>query len=67
MKEEDINIFRDMLAGIYIQQLRIYDLLSAIALSAKQEEVENILELHEKGGVLSPDPSLILDNENNAN
>ena len=43
MKEEDINIFRDMLAGIYIQQLRIYDLLSAIALSAKQEEVENIL------------------------
>lgn len=63
MKEEDINIFREMIAGIYIQQLRIYDLLSAIALSAKEEQVENILKLHENGGVLSPDPSLILDNK----
>ena len=62
MKEEDINIFREMMAGIYIQQLRIYDLLSAIALSAKQEEVENILKLHENGGVLCPDPALKMDN-----
>ena len=63
MKEEDINIFRDMMAGIYIQQLRIYDLLSAMALSAKKEEVENILKLHENGGILCPDPSLRLDDK----
>lgn len=63
MKEEEINIFREMLAGIYIQQLRIYDLLAVIALSGNKEEVENILKLHENGQVLSPDPSLRLEDE----
>ena len=52
-----------MLAGIYIQQLRIYDLLAVIALSGNKEEVENILKLHENGQVLSPDPSLRLEDE----
>lgn len=63
MKEDDINIFREMMAGIYIQQLRIYDLLAVIALSGNKEEVENILKLHENGGILCPDPSLQLDDK----
>lgn len=57
----DEKILQELIAGIYIQQLRIYDLLAAIALRAEKEEVEKILNLHENGGVLSPDPSLKID------
>jgi hypothetical protein len=57
------DILQEILAGIYIQNLRIYDLLSALAMSAKQEEVEKILELHENGGILCPDPSLKIEDK----
>lgn len=58
MNDEQIGIFQEIMAGIYIQQLRIYDLLSAIALGSTPEDVEKILELHENSGILGPDPSL---------
>lgn len=59
----DEKILQELLAGIYIQNLRIYDLLAAIAMSAGKEEVEKILQLHENGGILSPDPSLKIDKD----
>lgn len=51
----------EILGGIYIQMLRIYDLL---ALSLKDNpELERLIELHESGKVLSPDPALVIDDE----
>lgn len=61
----DDDAIKDLLAGIYIQQLRIYDLLAVIAynISKDSAKVNELLEQHEAGKVLCPDPALVLEDE----
>ena len=60
MKPEKEDILIEMISGIYIQQLRMYDILCLIAdkLNANVIELKN---LHEQGYILGPDPALRLD------
>jgi len=60
MKPEKEDILIEMISGIYIQQLRMYDILCLIAdkLDANVIELKN---LHEQGYILGPDPALRLD------
>jgi len=54
----------ELLGGMYIQLLRIYDLLGLIASGeSNSTKVEQLISLHESGKVLSPDPALIIDDE----
>jgi len=52
----------ELLGGMYIQLLRVYDLLALIASGdSNNTKVEQLISLHESGKVLSPDPALVLD------
>lgn len=60
--EEILADIRDLLAGIYIQNLRIYDVLtlqtSYIDNPAAANKIEELITLHETGTVLCPEPHL---------
>jgi len=54
----------ELLGGMYIQLLRIYDLLTLIASNeSNTHKVDELISLHESGKVLSPDPALVLDED----
>lgn len=54
----------ELLGGMYIQLLRIYDLLGLIASGeSNQAIVDRMISLHESGKVLSPDPALVIEDE----
>lgn len=59
--QSDSHVTIELLGGIYIQMLRIYDLL-ALALK-DNPKLEEMISLHESGRVLSPDPALIIEDE----
>ena len=61
MSDEQNQAIQELIAGIYIQQLRIYDLLALIASERFPEKVAQLEAMHEKGQVLCPDPALKLD------
>lgn len=61
-RNSDLEPLYEIIGGMYIQLLRIYDLLCLIA--PDQKKVSELISLHESGKVLSPDPALILDEEN---
>jgi hypothetical protein len=57
----------ELLGGMYIQMLRIYDLLTLIASGeSNTTKVEQLISLHESGKVLSPDPALVIDDDEQA-
>ena len=58
MSDEQKQAIEELLAGVYIQNLRVYDVLMAL-LSKQDQELANKLEqLHTEGKVLGPDPAL---------
>jgi len=57
----DPQAFMEIMGGMYIQLLRIYDMLSLIV--PDSNKASELISLHESGRVLSPDPALILDDE----
>jgi hypothetical protein len=57
----DPQALMEIMGGMYIQLLRIYDMLSLIV--PDQSKASELISLHESGRVLSPDPALILDDE----
>jgi hypothetical protein len=58
VSEDNVQATQELLAGIYIQNLRVYDVLMAL-LSKQDQELANKLEqLHTEGKVLGPDPAL---------
>ena len=59
---EKVALF-NTLSGLYIQSLRLYDLLIVIAekLGADEDEIDSILEGHRTGLIRSPDPALRYD------
>ena len=65
MANEDLNSdlqpLYEIIGGMYIQLLRIYDLLALIV--PDRDKLSELVSLHESGKVLSPDPALILDDD----
>lgn len=61
MSDEQDNAIQELIAGIYIQQLRIYDLLAVIASERFPEKVAQLEQMHSEGKVLCPDPALKLE------
>jgi hypothetical protein len=57
----DSQALMEIMGGMYIQLLRIYDMLSLIV--PDSNKASELISLHESGRVLSPDPALILDDE----
>jgi hypothetical protein len=57
----DPQALMEIIGGMYIQLLRIYDMLSLIV--PDSNKASELISLHESGRVLSPDPALILDDE----
>jgi hypothetical protein len=60
-KEKILEAIQELIAGIYIQQLRIYDLLAVLTSERQPEKIAELEKLHESGGTLCPDPSLKID------
>jgi hypothetical protein len=58
MSDEQIQAFQEMIAGIYIQQLRIYDLLAMMISLQNPDKMDELEKLHAEGKVLGPDPAL---------
>lgn len=52
----------EILSALYIQSLRIYDILMLTA-QKLGVDIDKIEEMHEQGKTLCPDPALILDDE----
>jgi hypothetical protein len=60
----DLNALYELVGGMYVQLLRIYDLIGLIASgNSNQDNFDKLFSLHESGKVLSPAPALILDDE----
>jgi len=60
MTPRQIEAMLEVLGGIYIQQLRNYDVMCIIA-DKLGADVVALKNLHEQGFVLAPDPALRLD------
>ena len=58
MSDEQVQAFQEMMAGIYIQQLRIYDLLATMLTLQNPERMDELERLHTEGKTLCPDPAL---------
>ena len=61
MSDEQIQAFQEMIAGIYIQQLRIYDLLALLVSERLPEKMSQLEKMHTEGKVLCPDPALSIE------
>ncbi len=61
MSVEQENAIQELIAGIYIQNLRIYDMLAIIASGVSQTKVLELEKLHAEGTVLCSDPALKLE------
>lgn len=58
MSDEQKQAMQELLAGIYIQNLRMYDVLMAILSKQDQALANKLEELHTEGKILGPDPAL---------
>jgi hypothetical protein len=57
----DSQVLYELMGGMYIQMLRIYDVLCLLA--QDNPRINELIELHESGRVLSPEPALIMEEE----
>lgn len=55
---DTLNDIRDLLVGIYIQNLRIYDVLTLQTSNIDASKTDELINLHETGTVLCPEPTL---------
>ena len=62
MSDEQEQAIQELLAGIYIQNLRIYDILMTYLTLQNPQKANMLEELHKEGKVLGPDPSLKIEN-----
>jgi hypothetical protein len=58
-KPDSNEMLFEILGGMYITMLRLYDVLCLLA--QDNPKINELISLHESGRVLSPDPALILD------
>ena len=62
--EPTMSELYEIIGGMYIQMLRVYDILALIASgTGNQTNVDKLVSLHESGKYLSPDPAISLDDE----
>jgi hypothetical protein len=59
--EQEQTAIEELLAGIYIQQLRMYDILMTMLALQNVQKANELEELHTEGKVLGPDPALKID------
>ena len=64
MNEELEQVIQELLGAIYIQTIRIYDMLSIIADKLGADAV-GLTKMHEEGKVLAPEPSIVIEEEIN--
>lgn len=58
MSEEQKQAIEELMAGIYIQNLRIYDVLMTYLALQNPQKAEMLENLHKEGKILGPDPAL---------
>ena len=58
MSDEQEQATQELLAGIYIQNLRLYDVLMMQLAMLYPEKANMLEELHKEGKILGPDPAL---------
>ena len=58
MSDERKQAIEELLAGIYIQQLRLYDVLMAMLVLQNRDRANALEQLHTEGKILGPDPAL---------
>jgi hypothetical protein len=58
MSENGNEAIQELVAGIYIQQLRIYDVLMTTLALQNPEKANELEKMHSEGKVLGPDPAL---------
>lgn len=58
--DDKFEVIQELLSLIYIQNARMYDMLTLIA---PQDKAIALSELHEQGKVIGPDPILIPDED----
>lgn len=55
------SVLYELLGAMYIQTLRIYDVLCLLA--SENPKISELIDLHEQGKTLAPDPSLNMDDD----
>jgi hypothetical protein len=55
---ENEQAIQELLAGIYIQNLRVYDVLMTLLSLQNPSKADELEKLHSEGKVLGPDPAL---------
>ena len=65
LDEQQVEALLEVLGGLYIQSLRIYDMLAIIADKVGADSV-GLSKLHEQGYTVGPDPSLRIEDEKNS-
>jgi len=58
MSDERKQAFEELLAGIYIQNLRVYDVLMVLLSLQNADKASELEKMHTEGKVLGPDPAL---------
>lgn len=58
MSDEQEQAISELLAGIYIQNLRVYDVLMTLLSLQNVEKANELEKLHTEGKILGPDPAL---------
>lgn len=58
MSDEQVQAMQELLAGIYIQNLRVYDVLMTLLSLQNATKASELEQLHSEGRILGPDPAL---------
>jgi hypothetical protein len=58
VSDEQEEAMQELLAGIYIQNLRMYDVLMMILALQNPSKANELEQLHKDGKILGPDPAL---------
>lgn len=58
MSDEQIQSMQELLAGIYIQNLRVYDVLMTLLALENPEKANELEQIHTEGRIVGPDPAL---------
>jgi len=55
---ENEQAIQELLAGIYIQNLRVYDVLMTMLALQNPDKANELEKLHSEGKIIGPDPAL---------
>jgi hypothetical protein len=58
MSDEQRQAIEELLAGIYIQNLRVYDVLMTLLALQNPDKANELEKFHTEGKILGPDPAL---------